>query len=494
MTAGASERYDIVAIGGGSAGLAIGKYGAVVGGRTAIVEQARLGGDCTWTGCVPSKALLAAGNAAAALKRTERFGLPPAQFDPAAGPIDFAKVIDRVHAQQQKIYERSDSPEELRELGCDVIEGRARFISPDALEVQGRRVESRYFCIATGSRAAVPPIPGLDQVEVLTNANVFGLRDLPARLLVVGGGPIGLELGQAFSRLGSEVTIVELAPEILPREDPELAAILREQLVADGLRIQTGTGLKRVEPGSGAGPHVTILEQSGEETSYPFDRVFVAVGQLPNVDDLGLEEAGVVADRRSGIEVNGTLRTSNPRIHAIGDVRGAYQFTHSSARDGIAVMRNALFPGSFRPDGELTPRAVFTDLEMANVGLSEEEARAEHGDKISGSRVRFTEIDRAVVEQRDVGLVKLITRAKNERVLGAQIVGPAAGELIHEFVLAIQAGWSAQELMQTVHIYPTLSETPRFSGQDATIRWMGTPWVRRAFKLKRRWDRIRGRA
>lgn len=483
MPGSANDPYDLVVIGGGTAGLTIGKYGSRLGAAVAIVEADRLGGDCTWTGCVPSKGLLAAARAAAAVGRTQRFGLPAAHLDPEA-PLDLARVLERVHQRQHDIYTRSDSPEHVRSLGCDVVIGRGTFRSPRVLQVGDGVLHSRAFCIATGSQPIIPQIPGIEAVETLTNHSLFALRTLPPRLAVLGGGAMGLEMAQAFRRLGSETRVLEVAPSILPREDPELTALLRRSLEAEGVVIDTGVHVQSVAP-AGEGP-IRLALGSGETVEA--DALLVAAGQAPNTAGLGLSAAGVDCDAEGAVRVDGTLRTSNPRIFAAGDVTGRAQFTHTAARDAQTVLRNALFPGHTRVDERVTPWAVFTDPEYARVGLSEAEAREQYGAHVRVSRVRFDEIDRAVLEEQPAGCLKLIRHAKTDKVLGAQIVGPAAGELIHEFVLAMEFGIPAHSLAATIHVYPSLSEAPRFAGMDAWMgrlqpRWVG--WLRRAY---RRWE------
>ena len=498
MAASAPEgRYDLVAVGGGSAGLSLGVFGARAGARVAIVERDRLGGECTWTGCVPSKALLAAAHTLHAARRAPEFGLPELRPD---GPVDLGRVLREVHALQHAIYQRADSPERLRALGCDVIEGNARFASPRELLVDGEPLDTRAVCVATGSRPLIPPIAGLDEIDYLTNESVFTeLDELPARLLVVGGGPIGVELGQAFARLGSAVTLVTMEERLLVEEDAELSQLLGEALAEEGVRVLTSCAVASVERGEGGGR--ATLRRVGEggaaaaggpPETLAFDALLLATGRRPNVDGLGLEAAGVVIERGAP-RVDGRLRTSNPRVYAAGDVLGRHGFTHAAAYEASIVLRNAVFPGRARASYEALPRATFTDPEIAHVGLTEEQARARHGDGVRVYRYPFAEMDRAIVERRTRGVVKLVTAGRRDRVVGAQIAGPAAGELIHEFALAMRRGMKAGELAQMVHVYPTLALGAQHAALGATERWLdgvaGSRWLRAYLGLSRRLSR-----
>ena len=514
------DSYDLVVIGGGSAGLVIGLHGPLLGARIAIVEEARLGGDCTWFGCVPSKALLASANVAAQSARAEQYGLPP--VEPRA-PVDLGRVMDRVAAVQQQIYDREDSPEVVRAAGSDVITGHGEFVSPRELRVDGRPLRARYYCVATGSRPVVPAIPGLDLVPHYTNETVFGeLRTLPARLIVLGAGPIGVELAQAFARLGSAVTLVEVAARVLPGEDADLAAVLHEALRADGVEIRTSTratrfaieGAQRCAYLEHDGPELSSTERSSTEHSSTehsstehsstehsstehssteerreVDAVLLATGKRPRVHGLGLEAAGVRFDERQGIEVDARLRTSSDRIFASGDVIGGYQFTHTAAQESSVVMMNALTPLRRTIDYRLVPRVTFTDPEVASVGLSEDEARALHGDAVRAYRFPFARVDRAVVDGTTAGFSKIVT-AKRDRIVGAQIVGPAAGELIHEYALAISRGVDAVSLGHAVHAYPTLANGPAHAAGQAFEPRLRRLAPRALLGLYLRWSRL----
>lgn len=450
--------YDLVALGGGTAGMVIGIFGAQLGARVAIVEADRLGGECTWTGCVPSKALIASANVAATTGRTEKYGLPPAGFQ---GEINLEHVLDRMRVLRRRIYEDSDSEERLRELGVDVIQGRGRFVSPYELSVNGRTITARHFCIATGAHATIPGIDGFDRVPYLTSEDVFELRELPRRVLVIGGGPIGLELGQALSRLGSIVTVAEMAPQVLPLEDAQIADQLCDRLQEEGITVLTGTTVSAVRSNG----EVTVVSK-GSTTRIDVDAILVAAGQAPNVDGYGLQVAGVAYEPSRGITVDRYLRTTNKRIYAAGSVVGRYRLTHMAAYEVQIVLRNALFPLHVKADYAITPWATFTDPDVARVGLTTEEAR----ERFAGSKVAvfdhpFARVDRAIVDGRDVGMVKIVCTGRRGRIVGAHIVGPSVGELIHECVLAMKKKMTKFELAEMIHVYPTLSEGPR------TPRW-----------------------
>ena len=487
----ASSPYDLVVIGGGSAGLTLGKLGAASGARVAIVEEGRLGGDCTWTGCVPSKALLAAAHRVQAIRTAHDLGLPPAQFE---APIDLSRVLARVHTVQQQIYDESDSPEVLRAAGCDVIPGRGRFSDGRTLAVDGpegpRTLRGRFYCIATGSHPAIPAIPaipGIDTVPYLTNETIFSLERLPESLLVIGGGPVGVELGQALQRLGSRVTIVEALPQLLPRDDPEVVAVLHAALRADGIDVRVGAEVLALAA-SGGGIVATVRGAEGTADA-AFAAVLVATGRRPNVGGLGLEAAGVRYDAGGGIQVDRRMRTSNRRIFAAGDVTGWYPLTHAAAYQAGIVLRNTLFPLGARASADPVPWATFTDPEVAHTGLTEAQARARWGDRIRVHRQPFAATDRAITDGRTMGLIKLITHGPRDRIVGAHIVGPAAGELIHEFVIAMAHNINALSLAQTIHVYPTLHGTSQHVALASLDRWLAWKPLRtllRAYRLLRR--------
>ncbi|MEE8223078.1 MAG: FAD-dependent oxidoreductase, partial [Alphaproteobacteria bacterium] len=409
---------DLCIVGGGSGGLSVAAGAAQMGANCVLVEKGKMGGDCLNTGCVPSKSLLAAGHAANAVSEAGRFGVkasPPG--------VDFAAVNAHVHAVIAGIAPH-DSVERFEELGVTVLQEAGRFTGPRELRAGDTLVRARRFVIATGSSPLVPPIPGIDRVSYLTNETVFDLKEAPARLIVIGGGPVGLEMAQAHRRLGCEVAVVE-ALDILNMDDPELVDVVRRRLVGEGIVLHEGAKVTGVAP-EGAAIRVT-LERQGATTQIEGSHLLVAVGRAANVEGMGLAEAGVAHTPR-GIEVDARLRTTNKKIFAIGDVAGGYKFTHVAGYHAGIVIRNALFRLPAKADHSAVPWVTFTAPELAHVGLSAAAAEAA-GMTPTILRAPFAEIDRARTERTEEGLVKAVVGARG-RVLGASMVGAHAGELI----------------------------------------------------------------
>jgi pyruvate/2-oxoglutarate dehydrogenase complex dihydrolipoamide dehydrogenase (E3) component len=461
------QHYDLVVIGGGTAGLVTAAGSAGIGARVALVERERLGGECLWTGCVPSKALIAAARSAAESRGAERYGIRSAQVE-----ADFGAALRWVRDAQQRIAPH-DSPERFRGLGVDVIQGEARFTGARALSVDGRALSAKRIVLATGSAPAVPPIPGLADVPYLTNETIFSLTERPATLLVLGGGPIGLELAQAFTRLGSTVHVLEAAPRLLPREDHELAELLGQRLDAEGVRLHLGMTATRVERGpSGRGIRVTAASSddgphgSREALTLEGDALLVATGRTPRLDGLELARAGVEAGK-GGITVDEGLRTTAEGVWAAGDCVGPLRFTHVADYQARLVIRNAFFPFRSRADYSVVPWVTFTDPELAHVGLTEEEARERHGDGVRVWRRPFADVDRAITDGETAGLVKLVTTHRG-RILGGHILGHGAGNMIGEITLAMKHGVSAQALGNTIHPYPTYPEAIRQAAEQYT--------------------------
>jgi pyruvate/2-oxoglutarate dehydrogenase complex dihydrolipoamide dehydrogenase (E3) component len=439
---------DICVIGAGSAGLVVAAGASQLGVATVLLDHRKMGGDCLNFGCVPSKALLAAANAAEACRRAARFGVVVGEPE-----IDFAAVHRHVHDVIATIAPM-DSVARFEGLGVRVIHATGRFTGPRELVAGDTRVRARRFVIATGSAPAVPPIPGLDSVPFLTNETVFDLRERPEHLIIIGGGPAGLELAQAHLRLGARVTVLEAA-RVLAKEDPELAELLRERLVGEGIDIREGAKIARIERAAADGVAVVLATAEGE-VKLVGSHILVAAGRTPNVAALDLAKAGIASDRR-GITVDARLRTSNRRVFAIGDVAGGPQFTHVAGYHAGIVIRNALFRLPAKVDGRAVPRVTYTDPELASVGLDEAAARAQHGGDIAILRSSFHENDRAQAERVASGLVKVVTR-RNGRILGAAILGPHAGELIHPWVLAVGQGLKIAAFAGMIAPYPTLGE------------------------------------
>ncbi|MGE0254871.1 MAG: NAD(P)/FAD-dependent oxidoreductase [Alphaproteobacteria bacterium] len=456
---GETIRADLCVIGAGSGGLSVAAGAARLGLSVVLFERARMGGDCLNSGCVPSKALLAAAAAATGAARAAALGI-----DRAPASVDFARVRAHVHDVIAQIAPH-DSVERFEGLGVRVIPRHARFVGPrEVAGDDGTRVVARRFVVATGSRAAVPPIPGLDTVPYETNETIFERATLPRHLLVVGGGPIGMELAQAFRRLGSAVTVVE-AQRCLGNDDPALATVVRDALVAEGVAIHEGTRVGRVERGADGGIALAVAGPDGAERRLAGSDILVAVGRRPNVEDLGLAAAGIATGPR-GLVVDRRLRTTNRRVWAVGDVAGGLQFTHVAGWHAGLVVRNALF----RLPVDATPRAVpwvtYTDPELAHVGLTEAQARARHGDRVRVTVAPFADNDRARAERRTAGMVKVVA-GRAGRILGCSIAGAHAGELIQPWVLALSRGLKLSAMAAVVAPYPTLGE----AGKRAAGAW-----------------------
>ncbi len=458
---------DICVLGAGSAGLSIAAGASQMGAETVLIEKAEMGGDCLNYGCIPSKALLVAAKAAATHRHTAALGV---HFE--APRVDFRGVHDHVRGVIEAIAPM-DSVERFEGLGVTVLRHAARFVNSREVEAGGVRVRARRFVVATGSRPMVPPIPGLDGVDFLTNETVFGLTQLPAHLIVIGGGPIGCELGQAFRLLGARVSIVEMGG-ILPKDDPELVAVLRNRLRADGIELHEGAKVVAVER-SGAEVAVRI-ERDGENLTIAGSTLLLAAGRAPALDDLGLEAAGVDRDR-GGLVVDRRLRTSNPRVYGAGDAAGGPHFTHMAGYHAGIVIKNVLFRLPAKVDIRALPWVTYTAPELAQVGLTEEAARQAHGE-VRILRWPFAENDRAQAERHGSGLVKAIT-TPGGKILGASIVGSQAGELIQPWVLAISQGLKVGALAQMIAPYPTLGE--------ASKRAAGSYYLPKLFSARTKW-------
>jgi len=440
---------DVCVIGAGSGGLSVAAGASQMGAKTVLIERAEMGGDCLNTGCVPSKALLAAGHAAQAMRESARFGVNGAQ-----PTIDFAKVHDHVHGVIGAIAP-NDSVERFTGLGVTVIQAEAKFTGPREVQAGGTTVRAKRFVVATGSRAGVPPIDGLDTTPFLTNETIFERTAAPEHLVVIGGGPIGIEMAQAHRRLGARVTVLELAT-ILPKDDPELVDILRTRLRAEGIDLREGVTVKKAAR-KGNGVAVTI-EEGGEEVAIEGSDLLVAAGRTPNVDGLDLEKAGIDYTK-AGITTDARLRTSNSRVFALGDVAGGPQFTHIAGYHAGIAIRNMLFRLPAKVDYGAMPWVTYTAPELAHVGLGEAAARAK-GEDVAILRWPFAENDRAQAERETDGLIKAITTKKG-RILGASILGPHAGELILPWVLAVGQKMKIGTMAGVIAPYPTLSEVSK---------------------------------
>jgi pyruvate/2-oxoglutarate dehydrogenase complex dihydrolipoamide dehydrogenase (E3) component len=452
---------DLCVVGGGSGGLVVAAGAAQLGLDVVLVERGRMGGDCLNFGCVPSKALIAAAKAAQAQRSGGVFGVAPVEPQ-----VDFARVMDHV-AQVIAAIAPNDSVERFEGLGVRVLAEEARFTAADELQAGGWRIRPRRVVLATGSRPTAPPIPGLAGSAYFTNETVFANRTLPAHLVVVGGGPIGLEMAQAHRRLGARVTVLEAAA-MLAKDDHELTAIVLQRLQSEGVTLRAGVRIARVEG-------TTAILESGERIEG--SHLLVAAGRAPNIEALGLDKAGI-AFTKQGITVDDSLRTSNRRVWAIGDCNGLYAFTHMAGQQASLVIRNALFKLPARLDRDAVPWATFTDPELAQVGLSESEARTRHGDRIRVLRWKLADNDRAQAERETAGMVKAIV-APWGRILGAAIVAPHAGDLIHPWCLAISKRMKISVMAGFVPPYPTLGE--------ASKRAAGSYFTETLFSSRTRW-------
>lgn len=453
MIRAASGRYDLIVIGGGTAGLVSAAGGASLGARVALVERDRLGGDCLLRGCVPTKTLVKSARVVKIAREAAGFGVPIGDYE-----VDFPAVMARMN----RVVDRAavhDDPRRFRELGVDVFLGEeAAFAAPDAVEVDGRRLLGRSVIVATGSHSSAPPVEGLERTGYIDHVGALALGRLPRSVVVIGSGPIGCEFAQIFARFGSEVTMISSSPLPLPKEDGEIGEVLLRCLEAEGIRF---VGNARAEGARREGDEKVVAARSkgadGHLTEVRAEEILVAAGRAPTLGSLRPENAGLVLDGK-GLSVDDHMRTTSPgRVYAAGDITGKYLFTHVAEYQARHALRNALFPIGSRADHEVVPWTTFTDPEVARVGLTEEQARERHGDGVRVFRKPFSEVDRALTDGETDGLVKLVTTSRG-KVLGGHIVGPDAGNLIHEVVLAMQRGIPVGALSTTIHVYPTLSQ------------------------------------
>lgn len=471
-----SGRYHMVVIGAGTAGLVTAIGAAGLGARVALIERNLMGGDCLNSGCVPSKAVIRAAHAAAAVRDAGQFGVHVSE---GATTVEFSALMERMRRLRANISAH-DSAERFSRLGVDVFLGQAEFTGRRTVTVEGTELQFSKACIATGTRAAVPSIPGLREAKPLTNETIFTLEQLPRRLVVIGGGPIGVELAQSFARFGSSVTLLERSVGILAREDRDAAAIVEKSLQRDGVRIlrRTKAAAARTE-GSQA---VIRAEEdaSGRVEDVVADRVLVATGRVPNIEHLGLDAAGVERDQRGGVIVNDRLRTSNRHIYAAGDICSQHKFTHMADAMARIVIGNALFFGRSKASALKVPWCTYSDPELAHVGLNEREA-ADNGTPIDTYKTEMATVDRAVLDSDAEGFVKIHCKRGTDTILGATIVGRHAGDMLSEVTLAMSAGLGLKSVAGTIHPYPTQAEAIRKTA-DAYQRTRLTPGVKRVLQ------------
>jgi len=473
-------RYNMVVIGAGTAGLVTAAGAAGLGAKVALIERELMGGDCLNVGCVPSKAIIRSGRAWADVRDAREFGVETG----AEPSVDFSAVMERMRRIRAGISPH-DAAARFGDLGVDVFLGEAAFTGPQTIRVGEATLRFSRACIATGARATAPPIPGLQEAGYLTNETVFSLTERPARLAVIGAGPIGCELAQSFARLGSEVTLVEAEPQILPREDRDAAERVERALTRDGVRVVCGGKAARVEATQGR--KKIHLECEGESQLVEVDEILIGVGRAPNVESLSLEKADVRYDLKQGVQVDDRLRTSNKRVYAAGDVCLPYKFTHVADATARIVIQNALFFGRAKASALTIPWCTYTQPEIAHVGLYPEQAQ-QRGIKVQTHTIELADVDRAVLDGDSQGLLKVHVRKGKDRILGATLVSAHAGETISEITLAITAGLGMSAVGRTIHPYPTQAEAIRRAADDFN-RSRLTPTVKRLFTMWMSWRR-----
>ncbi len=450
---------NLVVIGAGAGGLVSSYIAAAVKAKVTLIERHKMGGDCLNTGCVPSKALIKTAKLAHQMRHADTYGLQTQTPD-----FDFSQVMDRVHEVIQKI-EPHDSIERYTDLGVECLTGEAKITSPWTVEVNGETLTTRNIVIATGARPFVPPIKGIEEAGYLTSDNLWQIRELPQRLVVLGGGPIGSELTQSFARLGSQVTQVEMLDRLMIREDPDVSDVIKQKFESEGVSVMTSTMAKSCEVRDGQA--YLICEREGETIEIPYDQLLVAVGRSANVSGFGLEELNIELSQRRTIQVDEYLRTNYPNIYAVGDVAGPYQFTHTAAHMAWFAAVNSLFGRfkKFKVDYRVIPWATFTDPEVARVGLNETEAK-EKGIEYEVTHYGIDDLDRAIADSNDHGFVKVLTIPGKDKILGVTIVGEHAGDLIAEFVTAMKHGLGLNKILGTIHIYPTMAEANKYAAGE----------------------------
>ncbi|PIQ96767.1 MAG: pyridine nucleotide-disulfide oxidoreductase [Nitrospinae bacterium CG11_big_fil_rev_8_21_14_0_20_56_8] len=457
----ARRDYNTIVIGAGSAGLVSAYISAAVKARVALIEKHRMGGDCLNTGCVPSKALIRSTKILSYIRNHRKYGIRSATTE-----FDFAEIMERVQGIIGKV-EPHDSVERYTGLGVDCFTGEARILSPHEVRVNGKVLTTQNIIVATGAKPAIPPISGLDKVHFLTTDTIWDLRELPRRLVIAGGGPIGCELAQCFARLGSQVTQVEMFPALLAREDEEISEAIFQTFTHEGIDVRLSSRCREIVVENGR-KFMEVEKTGGTVERIEFDQVLIAVGRAANAKGFGLEEIGVRLTPRGTIEVDEYLRTTTHKnIYACGDVAGPYQFTHTAAHQAWYCAVNALFSPfkKFRVDYRVIPWCTFTDPEVARVGLNEKEAR-EKNIPFEVTRYGIDDLDRAIADGEDRGVVKVLTEPGKDRILGVTIMGYHAGDLLAEYVAAMKHGLGLEKILSTVHIYPTMAEANKFAAGE----------------------------
>ena len=477
-----AEIYDLIVIGGGSAGLVAAGGAAILGAKIALIEKNLLGGDCLYTGCVPSKTLIKSAKFAHQARQAKKYGFK--DLKPEFLNDSFASITNRLR-NVIEIIEEHDAPEVFEKMGVEVIFGTPHFLSKDEIEVSlkisgdKRVMKAKRFCIATGSRPLIPPVDGLREAGFITNEEVFELKKLPSRLTILGAGAIGIELGQAFARFGAKVTVVEMGERILSKEDAEVSAFIEQILRGENLDILTKTKVVKVHKNE-TGAKILTCETDGKSFQIEADEILVAVGRQPNIDGLQLEKAGVEFDKKS-IKTNDYLQTTQKNIFAAGDVTAHFQFTHTADYEAQIVIQNVFVPFPFKKktDFRVVPWTTFTEPEIGRVGVTEAAAREKFGSEVKVYKVNFTENDRAQTEGATEGFAKVVT--KKSVIIGASLVGENAGELIHEFVWAMKENLKITQLNKIIRVYPTLAKITQAVGTEATLETLKSPFVQKWF-------------
>lgn len=475
-----ADRYNLVVIGAGTAGLVTAAGAVGVGAKVALVERHLMGGDCLNVGCVPSKCMIRSSRVVADIRDAAAFGVNVS----GDVKVDFGAVMERLRSLRSRMSAH-DSVKRFKGLGVDVFLGHGRFSGPDTIEVDGRSLRFSKAVVATGARPSCPPFEGLEDIEYLTNENVFEITECPPRLAAIGAGPISCELAQAFQRLGSRVTLIQREDQILTREDPDAAKIILDRFRSDGINIMLNSDVKRVSRSSEG--KVIEIETDGKQEKVVVDEILIGVGRTPNVEDLGLDLVGVRYDAKRGVEVDDRLRTTNRRIFAAGDVCLRYKFTHTADAAARIVIKNALFWGRAKVSALTVPWCTYTDPEIAHVGMYEKDAQ-EHGIPVKTFSKSFDDLDRAIADGEEEGLIKIHVKEGTDRILGATIVARHAGEMISEITTAIARGIGLGALSYVIHPYPTQAEIIRQMG-NAYNRTRLTPRVKKIFSKLMAWKR-----
>jgi len=472
--------YDALVIGGGAAGLTTAGIAANFGAKTVMIERDRLGGDCTWTGCVPSKTLLKAASVMHQTKQAELYGLSPGAVE-----LDPASVIKHVDRVRREVYEEADDPLIFEKMGIDVVQGAANFVDEHTIKITDsnglqREVSGKYIFICTGASAFVPPVDGIDSVDYLTNESLFEIDDLPEELIIVGGGPIGSEMSQAFVRLGTKVDVIDMAPGILRNDDPELTSILKETLEGEGVTYHLESSLKKV---ASKGSRIAVsIEQNDGEKMLEADKILMATGRRANIDSLQLKTAGIET-YRGGISVNDKCQTNKKHIYAVGDVTGRYQFTHMCEHMAKVATSNALIKVPMKIDKKHVPWVTYTNPELGHVGATEQQL-VDSGESFEVYRFPFSKIDRAITDGNTTGLIKVYAKKWSGKILGASVLGAHAGEMISQYALAMRNGVSLREFADTIHPYPSYGLGARRAADQWYIRNQSetmVKWIKRLF-------------